>query len=123
MQNALDYIDEFKEKNSLKIKVNYSFIQNKAFNDPYFQNDQSLKNTFIGISKDLKIHNDHILGFEESEGLFAFYNNTPNNTLGLFWYDTDLYKSPFPRNNDVKPAWMSAGKNIRSTQNYSVKVR
>lgn len=120
MKAALDYINQYADERKLKVKVLFAIDQDKAFNDKYFEGDQSLKEKFIAVSHGLNIHKDHILGFEESEGLFAFYNNTPNNTLGLFWHDTEKYRSIFPRKNDKKPAWMllKTQRQDRKSQNY-----
>lgn len=120
MKKALDNINKFAQEKKMKICVLFAMIQDKAFNDKYFAENQSFKEQFIDVSLGLNIHKDHILGFEESEGLFAFYNNTPNNTLGLFWHDTENYRSLFPRRNDKKPAWMNfkAQRKNRKKQNY-----
>jgi hypothetical protein len=63
---------------------------------------------------------NEILGFKESESLMAFHNNTPNNTLGIFRFDTKNFKSIFPRNNDLKPNWykMKCERERRKKQNY-----
>jgi hypothetical protein len=76
-------------------------------------------------SKLLNIPEKEIFGFEMSESLMAFYNNTPNNTLGIFRYDTEKYKSIFPRKNDKRPLWqrMKEEKEIRKKQNYNAVVR
>lgn len=42
------------------------------------------------------------LGFNNSEALVAFYSNTPNNTYGIFWFESakesEFVPSIFPRN-------------------------
>ena len=120
MKTALDNINKFAQEKYIKIHVLFAIIQDKAFNDKYFEENGSLKEQFIDVSHKLNVNKDHILGFEETEGLFAFYNNTPNNTLGLFWHDTDKYRSLFPRKNDKRPAWMNfkVQRQYRKNQNY-----
>ena len=53
--------------------------------------------------------------------LVAFYNNTPNNTLGIIRYDTKSYTSLFPRKNDHVPHWMQLKKRKqgRTRANYN----
>lgn len=120
MKEALLSIEKFSKEKNLEIRVIYMHQQDKAFNDKYFEGKAELKNEFICISKNLKIDNRHILGFEDSEGLFAFYNNTPNNTLGVFWCNTEKCHAIFPRKNDEKPMWwnLKGQRKHRKNQNF-----
>lgn len=45
---------------------------------------------------------DNVLGYEQVQSLVAFYYNTPNNTLGLFWKDLDGFAALFARHNKRK---------------------
>ncbi len=120
MKNAQDCIYSFAEKNNININILNTIVQEKAFNHTYFR-DNELENLFVKLSEGFGIPKKYIKGFKDSQGLFAFYNNTPNNTLGLFYYNTDKYEAPFPRNNDQKPSWwyLKRGKKIREIQNYN----
>lgn len=120
MKEALVNISRYAQEQNLNIYVIFAIDQDKAFNNTFFHNNQSLKEHFIAISKSLEIHDNYILGYDKSEGLFAFYNNTPNNTLGIFWQDTSRIRSIFPRKNDKKPIWMTLmeQKDNRKKQNY-----
>ena len=120
MRSAWEYINEYSEKSGINISVISATIQEKAFNHVFFKNIR-LRELFIKTSKDFGIPKEEVLGFKKSEGLFAFYNNTPNNTLGIFRYDTDTYMSPFPRSQDKKPDWwhLKTGKKLRELQNYN----
>jgi hypothetical protein len=124
MKVALENINIFAKEENLKVDVLFIFEQDKAFKDEYFKDKDSMKDDFIKLSRDLNINDGHILGFEESEGLFAFYNNTPNNTLGLFRYDIGEYRSLFPRKDDKKPTWwnLKENKQVRKAQNYHSKI-
>lgn len=71
---------------------------------------------FIALSKNKNIPLDRILGRDNVEALMAFYNNTPNNTLGIFWYETESNTPLFPREKSSRPNWMTKEK--RKQQNY-----
>lgn len=87
----------------------------KAFGEAETQQ----KEKFIDLSKDKSIPLNHILGRDDVEALMAFYNNTPNNTLGIFWYKTEKNTPLFPREKSSRPAWMmKQNKEKRKQQNY-----
>jgi hypothetical protein len=123
MKQAVDSIKNYSKENKLKISIITNICQDKAFNLRYFKNNEYLKTLLIDLSRSFKINNNYILGYDDTEGLFAFFNNSPNNTLGLFWHDTATYRSPFPRKFDSKPVWMKyeEEKKKREAQNYLVK--
>ena len=62
-------------------------------------------------------------GYSCTESLVAFFNDTPNNTLGIFWKNTDKNDALFPRNQEEKPAWMKfrEDKKDRMKSNYARK--
>lgn len=73
-------------------------------------------------SQKLDLYKDNdIFGFLGVESLVSFFNDTPNNTLGVFWKNTSKNKALFPRNIEEKPAWMKfkENKKQRNTSNYS----
>ena len=76
-------------------------------------------------SKKLNIPGVYCLGKYKSESLVSFYNDTPNNTIGLFWYDSDKYFSIFPREFEnteglkrPTPRSLKQQKAARTAQNY-----
>lgn len=123
MEEALQEIEIFKEKNKVDIVVIYYNKSDKAFN--MCELKEKDKTTFISESKILGINKNYILGYKETESLISFYNNTPNNTLGLFWWDSQMYSSIFPRKDEKKPKWQYANnkKKNRQNQNYLSKKR
>lgn len=126
MSDAINHINDFAKESNITIEVINAVTQDKAFNHNFESYDnQKVKELFINASKKLGIPGNHILGFDKCESLLAFYNNTPNNTLGLFWYDTKYNKSIFPRKNDKRPSWYSLKEDTkeRSTLNYNVYAR
>ena len=81
------------------------------------------KNMFYEMSQKQEIFKDYILGFEDAEALMAFYNNTPNDTLGLFWFVSEKNNPIFPRELDEKPGWKmsNAEKKKRRREQYESK--
>lgn len=82
----------------------------------------------ISVSSSLGIPRKYHLGFERSEALMAFYNNTPNNTIGLFWFSADDYHAPFPRKHQATPSWrsgveMKKEKKQRKAKNYIAEIQ
>ena len=55
----------------------------------------------------------------------AFYNNTPNDTLGLFWFMSKKNKPIFPRELEEKPGWKLSNekKKRRSREQYESKCQ
>lgn len=125
MRNAMETIKKYGEDNNLNIILLSAFEQGKAFERNLFIDNDAAKQEIETISKDFKIPSNQILGYKKSEALIAFYNNTPNNTLGFIRYDTESYKSIFPRKNDPIPSWMSLGENKskRKIMNYNIKAK
>lgn len=121
MKDALKNIDQYAKNNDINIVCIKAVVQGKAFSDEIFDNNDLAKKIIIDISSEYGIPSVDILGFKESESLMAFYNNTPNNTLGLIRYDTEKYHSIFPRRNDPKPEWQhfKRGKSLRKIENFN----
>lgn len=111
--------DEFKNKD-IKIHINSSNLEEKAFLKLNLSEEETIKkrDEFELISKQKGIIED-MWGKGNTEGLVSFYNNTPNNTLGIFWKETNENEPLFPRNNDKRPKWrkMKKNKKYRKFQN------
>lgn len=83
------------------------------------------------FSRKMCIPKERVFGQYKSEALVAFYNNTPNNTIGLFCYSTDNYDAPFSRTIEKNPSWkkrptpdsMKRDKEIRKQNNYNAKTK
>lgn len=67
-------------------------------------------------SKEMHISKNYVLGKDDSEGLMAFYNNTPNNTIGLFWYRSDKNEPLFPRDFGKTPSWRPSINAMKKTR-------
>lgn len=111
MLSAINKIREFCDENGIKVVFLSTYEQKKAFNRNLFTDDERAKNEITEMSKELSISEHFILGFEGTQALVVFFNNTPNNTLGFIHDDSDNYKSIFPRRHDPKPTWMKYKEN------------
>ena len=124
-KKGLEKINIYSKDNNLLINLLPKFTQEKIFEQNLFDNNESAKQLLIRLSEEFKIPKFERLGYDKSESLVAFYNNTPNNTIGLMRYDTDIYKSLFPRKNDKKPSWktMKKSEKERKMTNYNSKIK
>lgn len=122
MEEAVDKIIDYSQESGIDIQMIYVFKSKRAF-----LTRQSDRVRFKAASIRLGIRNEkkEIWGFEKTEALVSFYNNTPNNTLGVFWKDTKKNKPLFPRENDKRPSWYSMKKDqkSRSINNYNLEVK
>lgn len=124
MEDAIQKIKDYSQKKNINIFSIYYYMQNKTFTRDLFKDNMNAKNLLLMLTAYLKIpKQESPLGFNESESLVAFHNNTPNNTLPVIRYDTKEYTSLFPRRHDRKPSWdsMKLGKRRRKTANYNNK--
>lgn len=117
IEDALAYIDKYGEENGLNIKVEYYSSEKKAF----FGKEEDEKKIFLKLSEGRSVK--HSLGYHEAEALMAFYNNTPNDTLGVFWCDSDNNIALFPRSDSPKAGWKMSEKQKkeRRRQQYEAK--
>lgn len=101
-------IKSFADENNLRITIVSNHRKNPAF--MLSEELREEKDMFKNRSMELEIKEYEILGYEETEALVAFYENTPNNTLGIFVKDTKKNKALFPRKIDHRPSFMDMKK-------------
>lgn len=103
----------------------------KAFNNIAITDTPDEARKLIkSFSQSVDIPRDRRLGKYKSESLVSFYSDTPNNTIGIFCYDTEKYFSIFPRAREssetVKrptPLSMREEKKQRNIQNYNASAK
>lgn len=124
MTVAIENIQKYCSENNINITLLSAFKHEKVFNCDIFDNNEKAKAEITSVSKELKIPKNEILGYHKSQALIAFYNNTPNNTLGIIRYNTQTYISLFPRKDDKVPGWLEMKKKrmLRKTANYNNKM-
>jgi len=120
-----------KAASELNLCINIICINegNKAFE--LLENTDEKRMEFVEFSRKIGICKNYHLGYTGSEALVSFYNDTPNNTIGIFWCDTPLYFSIFPRdtahpsseNKRPTPKDMKQQKKERNKQNYYIAKR
>ena len=117
MEKGLEHINYYAELNNLDITVICNHYSEPAFAS---KSNEKYKEDFEKLSRDRQIANKHIMGFDNTQALVAFPENTPNNTLGLFRFDTEKNTSLFPRKKERKPAFKMKDKRIqRGKNNYA----
>lgn len=122
MENAFNKIMKFAESNGMNITVLPISCTSKVFSE--MQDLRDKKKEFICESANLGISGKYALGYNKSESLVAFYNNTPNNTFGVFWMNTENYVPLIPRRKERRPSWMDLKKERekRGFSNYMKEV-
>lgn len=120
MQDAENSINKFAQTNGLRIECLYHDLQDKALKR--FSDLEVAE--FIQLSKSREIDENDIRGYKNTEALMAFYNNTPNNTLGIFRCQTEKNVPLFPRKHEEKAGWKVCNKKRRNRkkQQYYAKV-
>lgn len=120
MKEAERVIKDFAKTNGLWIECIYYNLQDKALK--VFSSTEV--DEFVQLSQSREINKNEIKGYKFSEALMAFYNNTPNNTLGIFRCTTPKNTPLFPRKNEEEAGWkrnkFKSGK--RKRQQYNAKV-
>lgn len=91
IEKGVNVIKSFMEEKNLFVEILYEKELVKAFsfdNNKIFSNEEQIRNA----KKIIKSYDNQIvkremdiLGYKGSQGLVAFYHNTPNNTLPIFW--------------------------------------
>ena len=114
-------IKKFGEQQGINIVTLAAAYHEKAFERGLFEDSEEAKEKICKMSREFKIPPNEHLGFQGCQSLVAFYNNTPNNTLGFIRYDTDGYQSLFPRRNKKKPSWQMMKSNLKKRRkaNYN----
>ena len=106
VENAKIYIDDYSKQTGIDINVISYSVKEKAFNNT----SAIKKNKFVSMSQKKKIDKNYVLGFQDAEALMAFYNNSPYDTLGLFWFPFGENTPIFPRELDEEPGWKRSHK-------------
>lgn len=119
MEQGIRNIEEFAEQEGINVYVIYEKCTDKAFSMCTYIYDK--KAEFEKESINLGIQKNYVLGYDNTEALIAFYDNTPNNTLGIFWQDRRGHSSLFHRSKDKRPSWQNLNKKQgeRANRNYN----
>lgn len=119
MEDAEQYIKDYANNNNLKIDVVYFRKKRKVFD--LLGNEK--KGNFIKLSQNRNINDNRIMGFKNAEASMAFYNNSPNDTLGIFCYRSNKNIPIFERENNERAGWknLNMKKRRRKEQRYGSK--
>lgn len=117
LEAAIQRLDLYSKAHNIQIKLIAIQTQKPAALLVSSENAEVVRAEIVDASKKMNIHEDYVLGKDNSEGLMAFYNNTPNNTIGLFWYPSEKNVPIFPRDFGVTPPWRVSHKDMRQNRN------
>jgi len=122
---AKEAINKYCSEKQINIVLISAEQQRKAFEQDLFLDNKKAELEICEMSRSFEIPEKYILGFNQSQALAVFYNNTPNNTFGFIWFDNSKCFSLFPRDDDPLPIWQRMKKNRkkRNRANYNNKVR
>ena len=120
MKEAKDYIFDYATQNSIYLDIIFYAEKDKAFKE----SKNMERDIFVKLSEKHEINKSYIMGFKQAEALMAFYNNSPNDTLGIFWLLSKKNKPIFEREIEEEPGWKQIikGKNRRRKQQYEAKA-
>ena len=131
MEDAVPNIEDISKELDVEIIPIAQCFQEKALELKDIR--EKHENAFEVIekySREVDVPEDYTFGFKNSQALVSFYNNTPNNTIGLFWHEASGYQALFPRRKQEKPNWMNnnptnmrENKNRRKSSNYNARER
>ena len=118
MGKAITRLKQFASENGFNVFVECSVRFDKALEDSELK---CRKSEFKGLSESLGIYGQDIFGYKKTESLIAYYNNTPNNTLGIFRKKTNKNHAIFPRDEDTKISIedMKKAREERKRNNYN----
>lgn len=118
LEEAEIYIKNELAKKGIHIEIIAHTTKEKALKNMLEEEKKLLHN----MSQKQGISQEYILGYKDAEALMSFYNNTPNDTLGLFWYPSEENKPIFPRNLEEEAGWkLKKSKKERRRQQYEAK--
>ena len=119
MNNSKSRMERFGDCKGFKVIWLYGECREKAFKLNMFENNQEASAKYNILANQIGIF-EH-LGRDNTQALVAFYNNTPNNTLGFVHCKSKKYFPIFPRRIDKRPSWQSISKEDeqRKKANYN----
>lgn len=98
-QRSVQQIEEYAKNVGININIISLDYSDEAFKKNYIYNEieaEQKKRYYTELCRRHMIEK-YVLGFEDVSSLVAFYYNTPNNTLGIFWQDLMDFTALFPR--------------------------
>lgn len=101
-KRSFEFLHSLASSLSLNLHIVYLDYSEETFKPQYlFEMVEAEKKRLFyeTICHRLDVEEKNILGYEHVQSLVAFYYNTPNNTLGLFWKDLDGFAALFSRHN------------------------
>ncbi len=127
MDEAIQRLHDIVAEYSVTLHILYIHHGTRALDDMGISdNPEEARRLISAFSRSVGIPKSRCLGTYKTEALVAFCDNTPNNTIGIFHYNTEKYFSLFPRRKEGHrktkrpvPSAMKEEKKKRNIQNYN----
>ncbi|USK39931.1 hypothetical protein LIS77_05230 [Cytobacillus firmus] len=109
LEEGKQHLEQYIQNQNLTCIINQFNIHSRAFsnlkifNSDNYEKEQMLRKFEEGL---FGANSKFVMGFENSQAIISFYRNTPNNTLGTFWYSGSKWEGLFPRSKG-QPNFMS----------------
>lgn len=120
MDAAVRRLNEYSVKNKLDLEIK-SFNRSDAIINSLNPKQQEIITNGCRVLKIKKC----IWGYKDTGALVAFYENTPNNTMGIFWQSKRLTNAIFPRTEDsmITAVELAKKKRERKRRNLWYKIK
>ncbi len=115
IEDALEKIQMYAKEKGITIRVVYFYAEKKAFYNRTNEDREIIKQ----LSDKRNV--GECFGKYNAEALMAFYNNTPNDTIGIFQYETEKNNALFPRTTTISREKMRQNKKERECSLYETK--
>lgn len=94
LRQGYEFLKVYFAENGFDVVIHPYTIKEKAFQaGNIFKNPSKYEKLLSDFEISLwGKKNNYILGYEDSQALVSYFNNTPNNTISSFWYESESRK-------------------------------
>lgn len=120
-KDALLNISAFAEQQGLYIHCIYLDESDRAFKEGYIYEaieSEIQKNKYRKLCEEHNICTEYSFGYKQIAALVSFEYNTPNDTLGAFWYELDGFMSLFHRHKSKRTPLQQLRQKAHQNQNF-----
>lgn len=96
----------------------FAFQENFVFSN---EKCKKAETNLIELSKKMNVPSKYFLGFRNTGALISFYYNTPNNTIGLLWYNNVIFNRYISKNNRLREIRENSSSRIEFKRNRCIR--